>query len=145
MSNPTQPPSGPFHYQQPGHKQATYRRLASRRSIMAARQQTNGKAIAALILGILSFTSFLALLAANLYPRLWIFMIPPFLALASLLIGIPAIILGLIAIASSANSHARQGRSLALAGMILGYVAMIGIALSCSFWFYQLTQALSSD
>ena len=142
MSNPYQPPYGsdPYQqpgysqpqgdysqYQQPGYGQPAYGQPAYGQPAYVAgvgvQQQTNNKAIISLILGICSFV-----IGGNL------------------LTGIPAIILGHMAMREiAATGETQQGKPLALVGLILGYVATIGTVAFCLFWLFIVVLAVGSS
>jgi hypothetical protein len=137
MSNPYQPPYGsdPYQqsgypqpqgdysqYQQPGYGQPAYGQPAYAQAGMGVQQQTNNKALISLILGICSFV-----IGGNL------------------LTGIPAIILGHMAMREiAATGDTQQGKPLALVGLILGYVATIGTVAFCLFWIFIVVLAVGS-
>ncbi len=146
MSNPYQPPYGSDPYQQSGYSQPqgdysqyqqsgysqpygqpaygqpVYGQPAYAQAGMVGQQQTNNKALISLILGICSFV-----IGGNL------------------LTGIPAIILGHMALREIDRSNQVQsGRPLALTGLILGYVATLGTVAFCLFWFFVVILAVGS-
>lgn len=146
MSNPYQPPYGSDPYQQSGYSQPqgdysqyqqsgygqpaygqpaygqpAYGQPAYAQAGMVA-QQTNNKAIISLILGICSFV-----IGGNL------------------LTGIPAIIIGHMAMREiAATNDTQQGKPLALVGLILGYVATLGTVAFCLFWLFVVVLAVGS-
>ncbi len=88
--------------------------------MVAVAPQTNGKATAALVLGILS----------------WIGL--------SILTGIPAIILGHMALSEINNSRGLQnGRGMAITGLVLGYLSVAGAVCAC-LYFIVVLGALST-
>jgi hypothetical protein len=127
MSNPYQPPYGSDPYQQSGYPQpqgdySQYQQPAYAQAGMGVQQQTNNKALISLILGICSFV-----IGGNL------------------LTGIPAIILGHMAMREiAATGDTQQGKPLALVGLILGYVATIGTVAFCLFWIFIVVLAVGS-
>jgi hypothetical protein len=129
MSNPYQPPYGsdPYQqsgysqqpqgdysqYQQPGYSQPygqpAYGQPVYAQAGMVGQQQTNNKAVIALILGICSWV-----LALNIIG------------------GIPAIIVGHMALREiDASGGTQNGRPLALTGLILGYVMVASALIAC--------------
>src|ERR1051326_8240724 len=74
-------------------------------------QQTNGKAIAAMVLGIFSGVG------------------------ASIFAGIPAIVLGHMALNEINNSgNAQNGKGMAITGLVLGYLSLVGILCICLYF-----------
>jgi|SRR5579859_6454959 len=74
-------------------------------------RQTNGKAITALVLGIVSWVGF------------------------SILAGIPAIVFGHIALGEiKASGNTQEGRGMAIAGLVLGYLSLVGILCICLYF-----------
>lgn len=99
-----QPYSQPAPYGQPAYQQPGYQQ-----PMTVSDQQTNNKAIIALILGICSWALGLNIIG-----------------------GIPAIILGHMAIREiDATNGVQQGRPLALVGLILGYAAVAVTLVGC--------------
>lgn len=91
--------------------------------LMVAQQPTNNKALISMILGICSYV-----IAGNL------------------LTGIPAIIFGHMALREiNASGGLQQGRGMAIAGLVLGYLATIGTALFCAFWIFFVILAVGAS
>jgi hypothetical protein len=108
------------HYQQPGNSYGQYNQppiyaqpivqpVYVQPVIMA--QQTNGKAIASMVLGIVSWLG------------------------ASILAGIPAIVLGHMALNEINNSvNTQSGKGMAITGLVLGYLSLVGIVCICLYF-----------
>lgn len=93
----------------PGYGQPPYAQPVYVQPILVAQPQTNNKALASLILGICSYV-------LGLGP----------------LTGVVAIILGHMALGEINRSGGTQsGRGMAIAGLVLGYVATIGTLIAC--------------
>jgi hypothetical protein len=136
MSNPYPPPYGSDPYQQPqtgysqpqgdysqyqqsGYGQPAYGQTGygqpayAQQPILVAQPQTNNKAVVSLILGIAS----------------WV--------VGSILTGIPAVIIGHMAMREIDNSAGTQGgKPLAIIGLVLGYLSIAGIVGACLFFIF---------
>jgi len=135
MSNPYPPPYGSDPYQQPqtgysqpqgdysqysqqpqynqppsGYGQPGYGQPAYVQPVLVAQAPTNSKATTSLILGIISWVG------------------------ASILTGIPAVIIGHMAMKEIDRSGGTQGgKPLAIIGLVLGYLSIAGIVGLCLF------------
>jgi hypothetical protein len=79
--------------------------------VLVAQQQTNGKATAALVLGLCVF-------------------------LVGFFTGIPAVILGHMALGEiNRSGNTQSGRGMAITGLVLGYLSIAGLALLCLLFF----------
>lgn len=128
MSNPYPPPYGSDPYQQPqqggySQPQGDYSQYSSQpqynqqpgygqpayvQPVLVAQPQTNNKATISLILGIAS----------------WV--------VGSVLTGIPAVIIGHMALREIDGSAGTQGgRPLAIIGLVLGYLSIAGALIGC--------------
>src|SRR6516165_6383889 len=100
-----QPAYGQPAYGQTGYGQPAY---AQPQQVLVAQPQTNNKALVSLILGIAS----------------WV--------VGSILTGIPAVIIGHMAMREIDNSAGTQGgKPLAIIGLVLGYLSIAGIVGAC--------------
>ncbi len=86
--------------------------------MIGVQRPTNSKALTAMILGIVSWVGF------------------------SILAGIPAIIFGHIALGEiNASGNTQEGRGMAITGLVLGYLSLVGALCLCLFIFVVLNRA----
>lgn len=133
MSNPYPPSYGSDPYQQPGYSQPqgdysqyssqpqynqgygqpAYGQPAYAQPVLVAQAPTNSKATASLILGIISWVG------------------------ASILTGIPAVIVGHMAMREiDASGGTQGGKPLAIIGLVLGYLSIAGLVGICLFFIF---------
>lgn len=99
------PPPTPAYSQPPVYAQPVIQPIMQ--PVIIAARQNNGKAIAAMVLGLCIF-------------------------LAGALTGIPAVILGHIALGEINRSGGTQdGRGMAITGLVLGYLSIAGLVCLC--------------
>lgn len=107
QSQYNQPPPG---YGQPGYGQPGYGQPAYGQPVMAVQQQSNNNALISLILGICCYVGL------------------------GILTGIPAVIFGHKALKEIDRSGGTQsGKPLAIIGLVLGYMGIVGTLLVCLF------------
>ncbi len=122
QANYSQPPGGYpqpqgdySQYQQSAYSQPAYGQPAygQPQQVLVAQPQTNNKAVISLILGIAS----------------WV--------IGSVLTGIPAVIIGHMAMREIDNSAGTQGgKPLAIIGLVLGYLSIAGLVGICLFFVF---------
>lgn len=134
--NPYQQPQGGYQqYSQPGsgaygppasqpniivNVQQGQQQYQMQPMMVAVAQQTNGKATAAMILGLLAF-------------------------IAWFLTGIPAVILGHMALSEiNASGGMQGGRGQAITGLVLGYLSVVGLVCFCLYFFLVLGRLSST-